>query len=139
MKSLLVGVAAALVICGCGAPMAGTGPANPSTPGRGFDVSVTEKDRAISLRVGQKLEAVLHASPGMTAWSEVKSTDTSILASIVDTGATSVRGVTLAGFQAMAPGHAQITAQAGMDCSPGQACAMLLQVLYIEVTVTPAS
>jgi phage tail protein X len=136
VRSLLVGIAASLALCACGAPMAGIGPANPA-PGRGFDVSVTEKDRAVSLRVGQKLEAVLHANPGMTAWSEVKSTDPTILASIVDTGATAVRGVTLAGFQAVAPGHAQITAYAGMDCSPGQPCAMFLLVLTIDVTVTP--
>jgi hypothetical protein len=136
---LLIGIAAALALCACGAPMAGTGPSFPSTPGRGFDVSVTEKDHSVSLRAGQKLEAVLHANPGMTAWSEVKSSDPSILASIIDTGATAVRGVTLAGFQAVAPGHARITAYAGMDCSPGQACAMLLLVLTIDVTVTPAS
>jgi hypothetical protein len=136
VRSLLIGIAAALALCACGAPMAGIGPAHPA-PGRGFDVSVTEKDRAVSLRVGQKLEAVLHANPGMTAWSEVKSTDPTILGSIVDTGATAVRGVTLAGFQAVAPGHAQITAYAGMDCSPGQACAMFLLVLTIDVTVTP--
>jgi len=139
MRSLLIGTAAALALCACGAPPAGAGPAVPSTPGRGFDVSVTEKDHAISLRVGQKLEAVLHANPGMTPWTEVKSTDPSILASIVDTGATAVRGVTLAGFQAVGPGHAQITAYAGMDCSPGQACAMFLLLLTIDVTVTPGS
>jgi hypothetical protein len=137
VRSLLIGIAAALALYACGAPTPGIGPANPSSPGRGFDVSITEKDRAVSLRVGQKLEAVLHANPGMTAWSAVKSSDPSILASIVDTGATAVRGVTLAGFQAVAPGHAQITAYAGKDCSPGQACAMFLLVLTIDVTVTP--
>jgi phage tail protein X len=136
VRSLLISIAAALALCACGAPKAGIGPAIPTVPGRGFDVSVTEKDRAVSLRAGQKLEAVLHANPGMTAWSEVKSSDPSILSSIVDTGATAVRGVTLAGFQAVAPGHAQITAYAGMDCSPGQACAMFLLVLSIDVTVT---
>jgi phage tail protein X len=136
MRSLLIGVAAALALCACGALPTGIGPAVPPTPGRGFDVSVTEKDRAISIRVGQKVEAVLHANPGMTAWSDVKSTDPTILASIVDTGATAVRGVTLAGFQAVGPGHSQITAYAGMDCSPGQACAMFLLLLTIDVTVT---
>jgi hypothetical protein len=132
---LLIGIAAALALCACGsAALPGVGP-GPGT-GRGFDVSVTEKDHVISLRVGQKLEAVLHADPGMTAWTGVKSSDPSILSSIVDTGATAVRGVTLAGFQAVAPGHAQITAYAGMDCSPGEACAMLLLLLTIDVTVT---
>jgi hypothetical protein len=139
----LIGMAAALALCACGAVGAAAppspSPTNPSTgTGRGFDVSVTEKDKAISIRVGQKLEAVLHASSGMTDWSGVRSSDPSILMSIVDTGATSVRGVTLAGFQAIAPGQVQITAVAGALCSPGQACPMFAQLLTIEVTVTPA-
>ena len=147
MRSLLIGFAAALALCGCGAagpvagpPVAGMPPVSPGPgTGRAFNFSVTEKDHAISLRVGQTLEAVLHANPGMTAWSDVKSSDPSVLVSIVDTGMTAVRGVTVAGFQAVAPGHAQITAYSGMDCSPGQACAMLVAVLTIDVTVTPAS
>jgi hypothetical protein len=129
-----------LALCACGA--AGTGatpsPSPESTgPGRGFDVSVTEKDKAISIRVGQKLEAVLHAYPGMTAWSGVRSSDPSILMPIVDTGATAVRGVTLAGFQAIAPGEVQITATAGAACSPGHPCPMYAVLLSIDVTVTP--
>ena len=142
MRTVFIGIAAALALCACGA--AGTAatpnpsPADPSTgPGPGFDVSVTEKDKAISIGVGQKLEAVLHANPGMTAWSGVRSSDPSTLMSIVDTGATAVRGVTLAGFKALAPGHAQITAVAGAQCSPGQACPMYAILLTIDVTVTP--
>ena len=133
---------AALALSACGA--AGTAatpspsPDNPSTsPGRGFDVSVSEKDKSISIRVGQKLEAVLHANQGMTNWSGVRSSDASILKSIVDPGATAVRGVTLAGFQAIAPGQVQITAVAGALCSPGQACPMFAMVLSIDVTVMP--
>lgn len=138
LRTLLIGIAATVALCACGAARIGPAPIpDPgSSAGRGFDVSVTEKDHAISLRVGQKLEAVLHANAGMAAWSDVRSSDPSVLISIVDTGATSVRGITLAGFQAVAPGHAQITANAGMDCSPGQACALLIQVLMIDVTVT---
>jgi phage tail protein X len=143
VRKTLIGLAAALALCACGA--VGTAappspsPSNPSTgTGRGFDVSVTEKDHSISIRVGQKLEAVLHANPGMSDWSGVRSSDPSILTSIVDTGATAVRGVTLAGFQAIAPGQAQITAVAGALCSPGQACPMFAQLLTIDVTVTPS-
>jgi hypothetical protein len=143
---LLIGVAAAVVLSGCGAagpvtrPIVGAVPLSPGPgTGRAFNFSVTEKDHAISLRVYQTLEVVLHANPGMTAWSAAKSSDPSVLVSRVDTGMTAVRGVTVAAFQALAPGHAQITAYSGMDCSPGQACAMLLQVLSIDVTVTPAS
>ncbi len=141
LRTIFIGIAAALTLGACGA--AGTSvtpspsPDNPSTsPGRGFDVAVTEKEKAISIRVGQRLEAVLHANPGMTAWSGVRSSDPSILMSVVDTGATAVRGVTLAGFQAVAPGEAQITAVAGALCSPGQACPMYAILLTIDVTVT---
>ena len=139
-KALLIGILAALALSACGAvgTAAAPSPGNPSIgTGRGFDFSVTEKDHAVLLRVGQRLEAVLHANPGMTVWSGVKSSDSSLLMPVVDTGATAVRGVTLAGFQAIAPGHARITAYAGMDCSPGQACALYLLVLSIDVTVTP--
>jgi hypothetical protein len=142
LRTVFIGLVAALALSACGA--AGTGatpspsPENPSTsPGPGFDVSVTEKDKAITIRVGQKLEAVLHASQGMTNWSGVRSSDPSILMSIVDPRATAVRGVTLAGFQAIAPGQVQITAVAGALCSPGQACPMYAIVLSIDVTVMP--
>lgn len=141
MRTILISIAAAIALCACGAVGTVAPPSPPATAsgtGRGFDVSVTEKDRSVSIRVGQKLEAVLHANQGMTDWSGVRSSDPSILRSIVDTGATSVRGVTLAGFQAIAPGHVQITAVAGALCSPGQACQMYAQSLTIEVTVTPA-
>jgi phage tail protein X len=140
MRTVLIAVVAAMTLSSCGAVCAcGTVyvPPSPSSgPGLGFDVSVSEKDHSVSIRVGQKLEAVLHANPGMTAWSGVMSSDPSILMSVVDTGATAVRGVTLAGFQAMAPGNAKITATAGPDCSPGLACPMYAVLLTIDVTVT---
>jgi hypothetical protein len=136
-----IGAAAALALCACGAVGAGGAPSpNPSypatTPGHGFDVLVTEKDKSITLKVGQKLEAVLHANAGMTSWSNVRSTDTAILTPVVDPAATAVRGVTLAGFQALASGHVQIEATAGADCSPGQACPMYAILLSIDVTVS---
>jgi hypothetical protein len=71
----------------------------------------------------------------MTAWSGVRSSDPSVLAPIPDTFATAARGVTLAGFRAVAPGKAQITATAGADCSPGQACPQYALLLMIDVTV----
>ena len=130
-----------VALCACGAAgTAATPSPSPDTstaPGRGFDVSVTEKDRSVSIRVGQTLEAVLHANTGMTDWNGVRSSDPSILVSIVDTGATAARGVTLAGFRAVAPGQVQITAVAGALCSPGHACPMYAIVLTIDVKVTP--
>jgi hypothetical protein len=136
-----IGLVAALTLGACGAVGTGAAPGqtpSPSpvvTPGR-FDVVVTEKNRSVTLRVGQKLEVVLHANSGMTPWAGVRSTDESVLMPVVNPAATAVQGVTLAGFQAMAPGRASIEATAGAACSPGQACPMYAIVLSIDVTVT---
>jgi hypothetical protein len=135
----LIVAVAALTLCACGAMGGGAAPlpiGSPSTgPGPGFDVAVSEKTRTATVRVGQKLEAVLHPNPGMTPWTSVRSSDSKVLAPIVDPAATAVRGVTLAGFQAIAPGTAQITATAGAQCSPGQACPQYALLLTIDVTV----
>jgi len=141
MRAALIGVIAALVLSACGAVGSGAAPpagASPSTgPGLSFDVAVSEKDKTAILHVGQKLEAVLHAQHGMTAWSSVRSSDEAVLVPIVNPAAPAARGITLAAFQALAPGKAQITATAGANCSPGTACPQYLMVLAIEVTVAP--
>ena len=143
MKAGLIALVAAVALSACGAVGIGAGPApsaGPSSgPGSSFDLAVSEKSSTASMKVGQKLEAVLHARQGMAAWGGVRSSDTSVLAPIVDPAATAVRGVTLAAFQALAPGTAQITATAGADCSPGQACPQYLMVLTITVTVVAVS
>ena len=87
------------------------------------------------MRAGQKLELILRARPGMTVWGSVRSSDASVLTPIVNPAATAVRGVTLAAFQAIAPGHAEITATAGPDCPPTQPCPMFLVLYSLEVTV----
>lgn len=138
MRAVFVWTLAWLALGACGG--AGGGAALPSSspsnsPGSGFDVTVTESTRTATMRVGQRLEVVLHARPGMTAWSGVRSTDESVLASIVNPAATAARGVTLAAFRATAPGQAQIEATSGPDCSPGQACPAYLMVLTIDVIV----
>ncbi|HLQ22363.1 MAG TPA: hypothetical protein VK132_04115 [Gemmatimonadales bacterium] len=99
---------------------------------------MTEKDTAITIQSGQKLEVVLHARSGMTDWSSVRSSDTSVVSPIVNPAATAVRGVTLAAFQALAPGRADITATAGAACSPGQACPMYAMLYSVTVTVLPS-
>jgi len=142
VKVALLAAAAGLLISACAsagpAPITGIGPApSPSSgPGFGFDAMVTENDKAITIQVGQKLEVVLHAKPGMTNWGNVRSSDTSVLTPIVNPAATAVRGVTLAAFQAQARGQANITASAGAACSPGQACPMYAILYSVTVTVT---
>ncbi len=142
MKAVFVSMLAALVLTGCGG--AGGGAVQPTStpstdPGAGFDVTVTENTRSVTLRAGQTLAVVLHARPGMTNWSGVRSSDQSVLAPIVNPAASAARGVTLAAFKAIAPGKAQIDATAGPDCSPGQACPAYVMVLTIDVTVNPGS
>ena len=133
VKTALLAGAAGLLLSACGTHV-GSAP-NPS-PGLGFNAVVTEHDTAITIQVGQKLEVVLHSKSGMTNWTNVRSSDTSVLAPIVDPAATAVRGVTLAAFQALAPGRAVITASAGALCSPGQACPMFAILYSATVTVT---
>ena len=140
MKAALIAALAALVLTACGSAGLGSAPSpspDPSGgPGLGFDAQVTELDTAITIHTGQKLEVVLHARAGMTDWSNVRSSDTSVLSPIVNPAATAVRGVTLAAFQALAPGQAEITATAGAACSPGQACPMYAMLYSVTVTVT---
>jgi uncharacterized protein YceK len=140
MRILLVAIGAAMVISGCGSVATGSSPSRsptPSTsPNLNFDVAVSEKDRTATMRVGQKLEVVLHANTGMTNWAQPKSSDESILVPIVDPAATAARGVTLAAFQAKSTGQADITAYAGPVCSPGLACPMYVVVFSVRVTVT---
>jgi phage tail protein X len=138
MKAVFVAVVLGVCLCACGAVGIGAAPpsASPSTgPGLGFDVTVTEKTRVATLRVGEKLEAVLHANPGMTTWNDLQSSDPSVLGPIVNPAATAARGVTLGAFQALAPGKSHITANAGPLCSPGQVCPQYRVLLTIDVTV----
>lgn len=138
MKTLLLVAAAVLLISGCG--RVGTGSSPSPTPSEGFnvglDVMATETTKAVSMHVGQKLEVVLHAGAAMSNWAQPHSSDDSILAPIVDPAATAVRGVTLAAFQARAPGQVDVTAYASPLCPSGQACPMYVMVVSIRVTVT---
>jgi phage tail protein X len=139
VKTALIAAFAALALAGCGSAGIGSAPSptpDPSQgPGLGFDAKVTELDTAITIHAGQKLEVVLHARPGMSNWSNVRSSDTSVLTPIVNPAATAVQGVTLAAFQALAPGQAEITAITGAACSPGQACPMYAVLYSVTVTV----
>jgi hypothetical protein len=135
VKALLLAMTAVLAITGCGS--AGTGSGTPS-PGTGvrFDAAVSEKDTTATIHVGQKLEVVLHAYTGMANWTPPKSSNEAILAPIVNPAATAARGVTLAGFQALAQGEVEISSNSSPNCSPGHACPMYIAVYSVKVTVT---
>ncbi len=135
----MVVIAAAVLISGCGSVGAGSSP-SPS-PGASsnpisFDVTVTETTRAASIRVGQKLEVVLHAGSGMNNWTQPRSSDETVLAPIVNPAATAVRGVTLAAFQARSQGQVDVSAYGSPNCPSGQACPMYVMVFSVKVTVT---
>jgi hypothetical protein len=141
MKTTLIALAAGLLLAACGAVSTcacsvAVPPTPTGGPGLGFDVLVTEKDTAATVRAGQKLEVALHAGNGMGNWMQVKSSNESILVPTVNPAATAVRGVTLAAFNAIAPGEADVTAYSSPTCSPGQACPMYVQVWSVKVTVT---
>jgi len=103
----------------------------------GFDVTATEKDHTAALRVGQRLELVLHANAGMNSWSQPMSGNEAILVPIVDPAASAARGVTLAAFQARTAGEVEVRSFAGPVCPPGLACPMYVVVYSLAVTVSP--
>ncbi len=133
---LAAAIAGLAVACGSAYIGPGTTPSPTPTRGLGFDVSVTEKDHAATLRVGQTLGVTLHAGAGMTPWTHPTSSNPQVLKAIVNPAATAVRGVTLAAFQAIAPGEVDVTATSGPLCSPGQPCPMYVALYSLHVTVT---
>jgi hypothetical protein len=143
VRAALIAAVAGLILTACGSVGAGSvpspspSPSQPIVPGPGFNAVATEGDTSITIHVGQKLELVLRAKSGMSSWSNVRSSDASVLEPIVNPAATAVRGVTLAAFQAVRPGEAVITASAGASCSPGQACPMFAVLYSLTVTVVP--
>lgn len=136
MKLFLLAILTTVLV-GCGAySVPGSAPTpSPGSP-LGFDITVTEKDHAVTMHAGQKIELVLHAAQGMKPWTHPQSSDNTLLTPIVDPAATAVRGVTLAAFQAKAPGQVDVTANAGPDCAPNQPCAQFLAVYNLKVTIT---
>ena len=123
-----------LLLTGCGHYVGlGSNPSPSPTP----QITATDQDHTATMRVGQRLEVVLHAGNGMNNWANVKSSDPSVLAPVVDTRATAVIGVTLAAFQALKQGTAEITATGSPKCPPNAMCPMYVAVYSLKVTVTP--
>ena len=112
-----------------------TSPVPSVTPAAGFDVVITEQDRAVAVRSGQKIEVFLRPRTGMTTWGNLRSDNPAVLAPI-PTGILAPRGVSAAGFRAVSAGAANISATAGPECSPDEACPAYAILLSIQVTVT---
>jgi hypothetical protein len=139
VKTALMAAFVVVALSACGSVGSGgppIGSPSPSfAPGVGFDAVVTERNTAVTIHAGQKLEVVLRAASGMANWGNVRSSDTSVLTPIPNPAATAMVGVTLAAFKAVAPGQAIITASAGAQCSPGQACPMIAVLFTATITV----
>jgi len=105
-----------------------------TTPAPGFDVLITEGDRAVTVKEGQRIELVLHEKPGMSEWNGINVDDPSVLRAI-PTGITAARGVTIAGYEAAGPGTATIMATTTPLCSPGQACPAFAMLFEVRVSV----
>lgn len=101
-----------------------------------FDVVASEKDHAVSMHVGQRLEVVLHGG-GQINYQQVRSSDESLLAPTVDTAATAVRGVTLAAFQAKAAGQVDVTAVGSPICPPDAMCPAYELLYTLTVKIRP--
>jgi hypothetical protein len=132
MKRFVVAAAIGLLGVACGGYSFGPAASPPSTPA----ASVTERDHAVTIHVGQKLEVALHAGSNMSNWTHPKSSDEAVLAPTVDPAATAVIGVTLAMFVGNKPGTAEVTSTSAPKCPPNAACPMYLAVYSLKVTVT---
>jgi uncharacterized protein YceK len=128
-----------IVLSGCGTIGTGSAPSsNPrSTVGVGHVHIFSEQDRAATIQVGQTLLLELHAKPGMSDWSGVRSNDTSLLKPLtIDVMVP--RHVTVAAFQAISPGGVMVTAAAGPLCAPGQLCPAYVVLYSLRVKVVPS-
>lgn len=127
----------AVFTAACGSVGLGATPSpTPSENPMHFDVTATEKDHAVSMHAGQKLEVVLHGGTQMR-YQQVKSSDPSVLEPTVDPAATAALGVTLAAFKADRPGQATVTAIGAPVCPTGAMCPMFAVLYTLAVTVTP--
>ena len=132
------GLLAGLVLfAACGAalgPRTAVTPA-PSAPSASGQVSDGDEGRTLTFHVGDTISVVLHQQQGFQAWGNLDSSDHGVLAPKVDPRRASAVGVTLGLFTAASAGKAQITASAGMACSPGVACAALARLWMVTVEV----
>lgn len=121
----------------CGSVGLGASPSPaPSENPMHFDVTATEKDHAVSMHTGQKLEVVLRGGTQLR-YQQVRSSDPSILEPTVNPAATAPLGVTLAAFKADRSGQATVTAVGAPICTANQACPMYAILYTLTVTVRP--
>jgi hypothetical protein len=99
-------------------------------------LSDADLGRTLQLHRGEVVSVALHESSGFTPWSRPASTDGSVLAPVPDARAAAARGVTLASFQAVGAGSAQIISSASQACAPGSVCPALARGWSVNVVVS---
>jgi len=138
VRVVLAAAVAGLLLGACGNGDCSCSPGPGTTPvalAPGFDVMVTDRDRAVSVTVGQHVEVALAQHSGMTLWGPVRADDASVLGS-APIGVAPPRGYTIAGFVALKAGTTAVTSTAGAACSPGQACPQFAELFSVAVTVS---
>ena len=125
---------AAPLLFACGAAAVPTAP-DPSPPAGAVQVGDADDGRTISVQLGRQISVTLHRQNGFQPWSGVDASNGEVLTRVVDVRNAAPRGVTLGLFAATARGEARLTANAGVDCSPGMACPALVRVWTVTVEV----
>ena len=131
MKGLATAFAVLILACACGHQPIYEPPKSP-----GFDVTATEKDHAVTMRVDQTLGVILHGG-GKINYQQVTSSDLSTLAPISGSDTSATNGETVvATFKAVRPGGVKVTAVGSPVCPKGAACPMYAMLYELSVAVT---
>ena len=107
----------------------------PTAPDPHFDVLITDHDRDVAVKLGQRVEVYLPQAHGMTRWSQVVADDTTVLQPI-NSGIVAPANATIGAFLAVKSGAANLTAYASAQCAPNQACPMYAMLFQVRVTVS---
>lgn len=146
MRHLVVAPLGALLLASCSAAPGGPGagvsvPASESPVGtpaaHGPDIMISDQSRDVAAYTGQRIVVFLNARPGLTDWSDIRSSDLQVLApAVIDVMVP--HGVTAAAFKAVGAGVALITASAGPLCPAFEPCPppMYAALFSVQVTVT---
>jgi hypothetical protein len=136
---LLPVVAVTLLMSACahGASAAADPPtADPPAASAGILLGNKDNHRVVNVGSGQRVAVALSQNQGMTLWTHPATSDQSVLAPVVDPGATAARGMTLASFQAAGRGTATLSSSSGPSCAPGKPCPHYLLGWSVEIHVS---
>jgi hypothetical protein len=133
VKLVIGALCAFLFVTACGA--AGAPISASPAPSASASLGDADSGRTLTYQVGDTISVTLHQQQGFQPWSTLDSSNHAVVSPMVNTRNTAVRGVTLGLFKAAATGSAQITANAGVDCSPGMACPALVRVWSVTIQV----